>query len=133
MNSVCALVELQCSAFAHLSFSRTGIVNYLADEGQTATERAVILAQEVLKAGECFFEHDLKLQAHLGARRSSRSSRCQAGYRYRVTAGSVRRLGLLTIRVELTLSTYSESGLDFEATCYQTILKSTDRLEGLKA
>ena len=29
-----------------------GLVNYLADEGQTATERAIILAQEILPAGE---------------------------------------------------------------------------------
>lgn len=34
---------------------------------------------------------------------------------------------------KLISSARSESGLDFEATCYQTILKSTDRLEGLKA
>ncbi|ORY90669.1 ClpP/crotonase-like domain-containing protein [Leucosporidium creatinivorum] len=73
-----------------------GIVNYLADEGQSATERAVVLAQEVLKAGP------LALRAAKLA----------------IDTGS-----------QLDL----ESGLDFEATCYQTILKSTDRLEGLKA
>ncbi|ORY90668.1 ClpP/crotonase-like domain-containing protein [Leucosporidium creatinivorum] len=73
-----------------------GIVNHLADEGQSATDRVVVLAQEVLKAGP------LALRAAKLA----------------IDTGS-----------QLDL----EFGLDSEATCYQTILKSTDRLEGLKA
>jgi hypothetical protein len=35
-----------------------GLVNYLADKGQTATERAILLAQEILPAGKsCVVAH----------------------------------------------------------------------------
>ncbi|KAM0787938.1 hypothetical protein ACM66B_006143 [Microbotryomycetes sp. NB124-2] len=73
-----------------------GIVNYLASESETATDKAVSVAKEILKAGPL-------------ALRAAKSA---------IDVGS-----------QLDL----ESGLDFESTSYATILKSQDRLEGLKA
>ncbi|KAK4052120.1 hypothetical protein OIV83_002414 [Microbotryomycetes sp. JL201] len=73
-----------------------GIVNYLASDSETATDKAVAVAKEILKAGPL-------------ALRAAKSA---------IDVGS-----------QLDL----ESGLDFESTSYATILKSQDRLEGLKA
>ncbi|KAL8279607.1 hypothetical protein RQP46_007920 [Phenoliferia psychrophenolica] len=73
-----------------------GLVSYVAAEGQTATERAIQLAEEFLPAGP------------LALRAAKRA----------IDTGS---------RLDL------ESGLDLEYLCYQGIMPSKDRLEGLAA
>ncbi|KAK4051313.1 hypothetical protein OIO90_004794 [Microbotryomycetes sp. JL221] len=82
-----------------------GIVNYLAAESESATDKAVQVAKEMLKAGKSTlsgFHGPLALRAAKSA----------------IDVGS-----------QLDL----ESGLDFERASYATILKTQDRLEGLKA
>ncbi|KAK4705786.1 hypothetical protein P7C70_g406, partial [Phenoliferia sp. Uapishka_3] len=103
-------------AYAH-SFDGLGIVSYVADTGQTATERAILLAEEFLNSGP------------LAIRAAKRA----------IDTGS--RLDMYETAENMFSAPFilnngispRESGLDLEWLCYQTIIPTKDRLEGLAA
>ncbi|KZT60734.1 ClpP/crotonase [Calocera cornea HHB12733] len=73
-----------------------GVIDHLAEAGQTAYDRSLILAAEIVK---------------------------NAPLALRAAKMSISRASELSL----------ESGLDFERACYQPLLSSKDRLEGLAA
>lgn len=96
------------SKHGHDATDPAGLIDYLAADGESASDRATAWAREVLPNGE------------------QRDQAC------------LTRAGPVAVRAaKQAIDTGSqldiESALDFERACYQSTLTTEDRLEGLKA